>query len=233
MRKWMTVLLLGFLFLAPAGAQVDSAAVQGVVQVSRQFRGQIDGNQADVKWTGLGLVSGDMVDMQLTNTSNSPQTFRFIPGMVLQDPGKRVQPVMLEENLSFTLQPGETVKRRMRGYCLDYSKEPPATGNQEDYQVATDLSEYERAVSVLYHGLELDKEKKLKPVLRPLVHRTVVIQRAIWASLGGENPGTKEDLQKDLEDEIRYRSSVFPEGQMDCLSSRIWSDVQQVLDSGK
>lgn len=228
-RRLITVCLLSLLVFAPSLAQVDSAVVQNVVEASRRFRGQVDSNSADVKWIGLGLISGDMVDMELTNTSDSPQTFRFIPGMVLRDPGENVQPIMLEENLEFTLQPGETIKRRMRGYCLDYGKEPPASGAQEDYEIAVDLSDYELAVTVLYRGLQLDRDEKLKPVLRPLVHRTVVIQRAIWATLGGENPVSKEELKKDLEDEIRYRSSIFPEGQLDCLSSRIWSDVQQVM----
>lgn len=233
MKRILLFMLAGFLLGAPVLAQADSAPVQTVLETSRAFRGQVDSGQASVQWTGLGLVSGDMVDMELTNTSDSPQQFRFVPGMILQDPGKRVQPVLLEESLSFTLQPGETVKRRMRGYCLDYSKEPPASGDQEDYQVATDLSGYERAVNVLYRGLDLERRQKLKPVLRPLVHRTVVIQRAIWAVLGGENPATEDELKKDLEDEIRYRSSIFPEGQLDCLSRRIWSDVQQIVDSGE
>jgi len=220
------MLLLGVQAWAQSGA-----AFQTVQQVSRDFRSKVDTGSADVQWTGLGLVSGEMVDMTLTNEGDQPQEFRFVPGMILQDPGKQVQPIVLEENIKITLKPGETVKRRMRGYCMDYSKEPPSAGSKEDYQVETDLSEYRGVVSVLYRGLELDQEKKLKPVLRPIVHRTVVIQRAIWAVLGGENPDSEDDLKDDLEDEIRYRSSIFPEGQMDCLSQRIWSDVQQVMSS--
>lgn len=229
MKRFLTLLIVSLWTLSPISAQVDTAVVQGVVEASRVFHQQVTTSNVEVKWVGLGIISGDMVDMELHNGSDSAAAFRFVPGMVLQDPGKRVQPIMLEENLSFTLEPGETVKRRMRGYCLDYSKEPPASGELEDYQVATDISEYEEAVSVLYRGLELDRDEKLKPVLRPLIHRTVVIQRAIWAVLGGENPDSKEELKKDLEDEVRYRSSIFPEGQLDCLSSRIWSDVQQIL----
>lgn len=228
-RRLITACLLTLIVAAPTLAQVDIVAVQSVLEASRIFRGQVDSDIADVKWIGLGLISGDMVDMELTNTSNTPQTFRFVPGMILQDPSDNVQPIMLEESLEFTLQPGETIRRRMRGYCLDYGKEPPASGAETGYEVLVDLTNYEMAITVLYRGLQLDRDQKLKPVLRPLIHRTVVIQRAIWATLGGGNPGSKEDLREDLEDEIRYRSSIFPEGQLDCLSSRIWSDVQQVM----
>lgn len=228
--RFFSLTALVLLLSVHAWAQSDSA-FQTVQQVSRDFRSKVDTGSADVQWTGLGLVSGEMVDMTLTNEGDQPQEFRFVPGMILQDPGKQVQPIVLEESIKITLEPGETVKRRMRGYCMDYSKEPPSAGSKEDYQVETDLSEYRGVVSVLYRGLELDQEKKLKPVLRPIVHRTVVIQRAIWAVLGGENPDSEDDLKDDLEEEIRYRSSIFPEGQMDCLSQRIWSDVQQVMSS--
>ncbi len=168
--------------------------------------------------------------MELSNTSGSPVTFRFVPGMVLEDPGRQVQPVLLEENLKFTLQPGESVKRRLRGYCLDYSKEPPAAETQEDYQMAVELGDYQRPIGVLYAGLKLDRQQKLKPVLRPLIHRTVVIQRGVWAVMGGENPDSSGELEKDLEDEIKYRSAIFPEGQIHCLSERIWADVQRVMN---
>lgn len=229
--KFIKFILLSFLLAAPCWAQ---AVVDTVQTTSINFRGQVDGGGATVKWTGMGLVSGDMVDMELTNTSNAPMRFRFVPGMVLEDPGRQVQPVLLEENLKFTLEPGETVKRRLRGYCLDYSKEPPAAETEEDYEVAVDLNEYQRPIKVLYTGLRLDREQKLKPVLRPLVHRTVVIQRGVWAVLGGENPNSEDELEKDLEDEIKYRSAIFPEGQINCLSERIWADVQRVMsESGE
>ena len=47
--------------------------------------------------------------------------------------------------------------------------------------------------------------------------------------MGGENPDGEDDLKDVLEDEIRYRSSIFPQGQLNCLSERIWSDVQKVM----
>lgn len=229
MKRLLTLLFLSFLLTSVTPAQDFANPVDTVIQYSRQFKEQVDSGKADVKWIGLGMVSGDMIDMELTNTTDAPQSFRFVPGMVLQDPGRQVQPIALEENLEFTLEPGETVKRRMRGYCLDYSKEPPTADAQEDYEISPDIDGYEEAIQVLYNGLYLDQNQKLKPVLRPLIHRTVVIQRAIWAVLGGENPDSQDDLEDDLEQELRYRSSVFPEGQLDCLSSRIWSDVQKVM----
>ncbi|MFA5508482.1 MAG: thioester domain-containing protein [Vulcanimicrobiota bacterium] len=228
MKRLISILLLGFL-VGPVWAQEATSVLNMVRTLSQEFRDKVDNGLAEVDWTGLGLVSGDMVDMELTNTSDVVQSFRFVPGMILQDPGKKVQPIVLEENLKFDLEPGETIRRRMRGYCLDYSKDPPVADTREDYQITTDLTGYEDVVEVLYNGLRLDRDQKLKPVLRPLTHRTIVIQRAIWAVLGGDNPTTKDELEDDLEEEIKYRSSIFPEGQLDCLAERIWADVQKVM----
>lgn len=223
------VLVFMLLLGAPLMAQSNGALVAGVQGASGALRAQLSGGQASAVWTGLGLVSGDMVDLQLTNLSGSPQTFRFVPGMVLSDPGQQAQPIMLDENLEFTLRPGETVKRKMRGYCLDFAKEPPAAGQEQNYEVPADIDSYRAAVAVLYSALRLEGEDKLHPVLRPQMHRTVTTQRAMWAALGGKNPDSKEDLRRDIEKEIGQNSSIFPTGQLDCLSQRLWSDVQQIM----
>ena len=229
-RTLIHSLALALLLFAISHAQVGGTAVLQAVRTSSQnFRTQVGEGGADVNWTGLGLVSGDMVDMELVNNSNSPKEFKFVPGMILQDPGSQVQPIALEESLTFTLQPGESVKRRMRGYCLDFTKDPPAAGSQEDYEVAEDPGEYMPAVESIYRGLELNKNQRFRPVLRPLTHRTIVTQRAIWAVLGGDNPGTQEELKEEIEKEIRRGSTIFPSGQIDCLARRIWNDVQQVM----
>ncbi len=211
----------------------NGSLVNNVEQASQSFRQQVDGGQATAEWTGLGLVSGDMVDLDLTNRGASTQSFRFVPGMVLEDPGKQVQPILLDENLNFTLEPGESIKRRMRGYCLDYSKSPPASQSKEDYVMAVNLDAYRQAIAVLYGGLRLAQEDKLKPVLRPLVHRTITTQRAVWAVMGGDNPATREELREEIEAELRANSSLFPEGQLECLSQRLWSDVQNIMMEAK
>ena len=65
--------------------------VQIVEQQAKTLQSQLQSGEASIKWIGNGLISGDMVDMELTNTSSNPQTFRFVPGLVLQDPGQAVR----------------------------------------------------------------------------------------------------------------------------------------------
>ena len=226
-RKLLPLILL---LSSLAMAQSNAALVGSVEGASQALRGQLDSGAAEATWTGMGLVSGDMLDMELTNKGGSPQRFEFVPGMVLEDPGGQAQPIMLDESLSFTLQPGESVKKRMRGYCLDSTKQPPAANTSEDYQMKLELDELRDVIAVLYSSIRLDRASKLKPVLRPRIHRTITTQRAVWATLGGPNPDSKEDLREDIEKEIRLNTSaLFPQGQMDCLSQRLWSDVQSIM----
>lgn len=228
----MRVITILFILLiaTPAWAQSDSFGVIPSVQsASKIFHDQVTGGGSSVVWKGLGVVSGDMVDMELTNGTDTTEEYRFVPGMLLQDASHLVQPILLEESMTFSLEPGETIKRRMSGYCLDYTKAAPILGSYENYEIDPTLGGYEQAVEALYNGIFLYRERKFKPVLRPSVHRTIVIQRAIWAVLGGKNPSTEEDLKEDLEDEVMLKSFIFPSGQVDCLAKRIWSDVQKVL----
>ena len=74
MKRLLTILLLSFLIAGTALGQDSGSALQTVRSMSQQFRSQVDTGKADVSWTGLGLVSGDMVDMELTNTSDSAQS---------------------------------------------------------------------------------------------------------------------------------------------------------------
>lgn len=227
------LLVLGLLLClsgyGPVAAQDNAALVKGAEEAGQNLGRQLSSGSVSATWTGMGLVSGDMVDLEISNDGDQPQTFRFVPGIVLEDPGQQVQPILLEERLEFTLQPGETVKKRMRGYCLDFSKNPPAADATEDYAVAEDLTEYRAAVAVLYGGLRLQSQDKLKPVLRPLIHRTVVTQRAVWAVQGGDNPNSREELKTDIDKERRNNTALFPEGQLDCLSRRLWNDVQKIM----
>ncbi len=226
-RFFLAILALVLVLFFPALGQNLAGSVQASSQVLSQ---QLSAGNLDVSFQGLGLVSGEMVDMTVTNNGSEPVTLEFLPGMVLDDPSGKVQPIMLEEAFKMTVEPGETVGKTLRGYCLDHSKDAPSGNAAENYELATDLEQYTPAIEVLYSGLKLDRAQKLKPVLRPRLHRTVVLQRSIWASVGEKNPKTQEELASDIQREIATQNSMlFPLDQVDCLSERLWADVQRVM----
>jgi hypothetical protein len=43
------------------------------------------------------------------------------------------------------------------------------------------------------------------------------------------NTGNKNELRHDIENEIGTNSSIFPQGSLDCLSQRLWNDVQRIM----
>ncbi len=217
----------------PAWAQ-NGSAVATVEQASKVLVGQLaDG--LGISWSGLGSVAGEMVDATVTNNSSAPMEVAFLPGMVLVDARGESQPIMLEEHVRVTLKPGEsTTLSGMRAYCLDHSKEPPGQGSGVEYKVMTNLANYASAIQNLWAGLRLDREGAYTPVLKPLLHRTLVIQRSVWASLGGNNPNSQEKLTSDLEADLVGKGSDVSQQKVNWLSDKIWSDVVKTMDaSGK
>lgn len=226
MRKFKTALVVLWLALAPLAYAQDGSAVSTVKTASQAvLKEEADG--LDIDWTGRGTVAGDMLDATFTNNGKEAVTVDIVPGIVLNDKDQKAQPIMLEDTLKFTLQPGESTSMPLRGYCLDFELDPPALGAGVDYEVAGDVAKYETAIRNLWAGLRLDRDGAYKPVLKPLMHRTIVIQRSIWASLGGNNPTTVEKLDEDLREDTAEAGLEYSNQKVRFLTNRIWDDVEK------
>lgn len=229
-QKTILAMFLALLTLLPALAQ-NGSAVATVETSAKQLVNQLESGLS-IKWTGLGRVAGEMVDASFTNNSSSPMTIEIMPGLVLTDAGGGSQPIMLENHVTFSLAPGETMPLQgLRAYCLDHAKQPPPLGTGVDYQVVTDLAEYAPAVQQLWAGLRLDSEGKYQPVLKPLQHRTIVIQRSVWASLGAPNPSTQEKLNADLVDDARAAELPVSDDKVNWLAEKLWADVVKTMEA--
>jgi len=181
-------------------------------------------------YTGLGQVAGEMAQMRVTNQSSQPVTLNFVPGMVLEaPPDAGAQPLILEEEFSLKLNPGETNERNLICYCLDYNVEPPGRGQAIPYFWSQRVDpNWASSVRVLVAGLELDKNGGYKPLLKPTQHRRVVIQRAIWQDLGqveGKDALVR-DLVKDSNGQITRKTA-------NRVSEGIYSDIEKTLQSAK
>ncbi|MEW6283001.1 MAG: hypothetical protein AB1758_30590, partial [Candidatus Eremiobacterota bacterium] len=174
---------------------------------------------------------GDMVVMDLSNPTRQPVAVEFVPGMVLDvDLASGIQPVMLEQGWKYTLKPGESLHRILRAYCLDPNRSAPPEGQVVAYHVAPSVSPYEDCVLVLWAGLRLDGDNRFQPVLRPLTHRTVVIQRAIWAVLANQDRMAGRDrLARDLREDAEVQGRTLSEGTVNRLADGIWRDVERTL----
>ncbi len=216
------------LCLLPVAAQ-SGAAVSAVTQAAGALVAQQEAGLS-IDWSGLGRVAGEMVDAAFTNNSSAPMTVKLIPGIVLADNDGESQSIMLEINTEFELAPGEAVAlESVRAYCLEHEKDPPALGQGVDYQVVTDVSGFAPAIKNLWAGLRLDLNGQYQPVLKPIQHRTLVIQRAIWASLGEPNPGSQEKLTTDLKKDAATGEHGLSDDKIEWLSGRIWGDVEKTI----
>lgn len=201
-----------------------------VRNASQHLASQFGSGALSPQWMGLGRVGGDMIVMDLLNGSNAPQTVEFVPGMVLdisQETG--IQPVMLEEGWIYTLKPGETLHRTLRGYCLDQNRSAPPEGQVIAYTLMPDPNQYADCIKVLWAGLNLDANNRYKPILRPLAHRTVVIQRAIWATLAKNGQMDQARLEQDLKQDAEDQGRFLSDSTVHKLSEGIWRDVNNTL----
>lgn len=203
---------------------------QKAAEASRAIRKLVDDGQLSASYVGLGRVAGQMVDMTLTNLSGKPINLNFYPGMVLE-PGatSSAQPMMLEDSFPITLQPGESVNRLLNCYCLDETIPPPEKGQA----IALDWSKvvetkWAGEVKILHTGLKLDETKIFNPVMTPLQHRRVVIQRSIWTYQGDQHD--VEKLEKVVRDDGQGKLSKKIVRK---IADSVYNDLVKTLNESK
>lgn len=211
---------------------VARAQQYGVAMSDQLERGAIQ-----AVYNGLGQVAGEMVDMKVTNVSATPVTLKFIPGMVMDaPPDSGIQPLLIEEEFDLVLQPKETVQRRLVCYCLDRKLSPPAKGKAVAFVFSRRSDRFASSIKVLYSGLKLDASGQYNPMLAPLQHRRIVIQRAIW-SIVAQKPATSDQgrtaLKKDIKDDASRSGKSLATRQLEKLTDAIWKDVTQTLEQAR
>ncbi len=225
-RRIATVaLLLGLMGLCWAEQSATEFAQTASDRITHQRHQGLE-----IEWRGLGPPAGEVLEARFHNGSSDSMEIRLVPGMVLSSPEEGIEPLMLEGVVAFQLKPGEKVSRKLRGYGLDHSKRTPR--GKVRYGFA-DGSSYEPAVKTLWAGLRMEKKGETRPVLSTIQYRTIVLQRAIWASLGGLNPSTEEKLRLDLLEDKRAGGHSFSEEKVDWLASWIWRDVEAIREAAK
>lgn len=227
LRKITTTLLL-LMSLAAV-----SRAEQGAAEFAQAASDRITHQRhqgLEIEWRGLGPPAGEMLEGWFHNTSSESLEVRLVPGMVLSSPEDGIEPLMLEGVVAFQLKSGEKLKRKLRAYGLDHSKKTPR--GKVRYGFA-DVAAYEPAVKTLWAGLRLEKKGETRPVLTTMQYRTIVLQRAIWATLGGLNPSTEEKLRLDLLEDKKARGHSLSEDKVDWLAEWIWREVEAIREAAK
>lgn len=224
-------IVIGLLLLTCSAWAQDGTAVSQVESASQKLATQ----QADgllVEWSSRDRVAGEAVDLRLVNRSYDEIQVHMKPGMVFLDDSGRYQPFMLENELSVNLGPNEQRDfEAIRAYNVNHSRGPAPVGKLRAYQTVTELAPYAPGIRALWAGLRRDGEGKMDPVVQPVLHKTIVLQRAIWASMEETDASTREKLAKDLMDDTLSADHPFDQRKVDWIADGVWKDVSATLES--
>ena len=210
--------------VAPPTPKLPTKNVAGGLPVQQLF----DNGSLVPVWTGQGRVAGEMVELALTNTTNQPIAIDLDPGMVLaledEELANAFQPIMLETDSVLLVPANGTLTKMLRGYCLDYTLEPPAANRAFPYRFPADAVAYAPAIDVLKASLSYDAAQNVMP---PDKQRTIVIQRSIWAALGQND---KEKLYQDILADAAAAGKKISKKKARRLADALWSEVQRLME---
>lgn len=231
--RFFSNIILSLVLLSCVALAQDGTAVNQV-RAASQTLAQQEKDGLLIAWLSRGRVAGESVAARLVNQSNKPIEVNLLPGMILEDPNGKFQPFMLETSLTLTLAPGQTKElEHLRAYNVDHSKDPGADGTHYPNKTVVDIEPYTPAIKALWAGLRRSADNEMHPVVTPLLHKTIVIQRAIWASLGDPNPTTLERLEQDLKNDDRAADHPHTEHKSEWIAGRLWKDVSKTLEASK
>ena len=153
----------------------------------------------EATFSGTGMP-GEMVEMNLENRSNKTVQIRLVPGMSLQPPtGQKVQPLLVEEEQTITLAPGQRWSGPLRTYCMNSRVPAPEQGEAVAYRYNSRPDvQSQAAARVLRAVMRLESQQKLHPIIPYRWHRQAVIQISVWKIMG------------QLVDETRLRAAMGP-----------------------
>ena len=231
--RYLSQLVISVLILTLTAWAQDGNAVSQVQTASKRLAQQQKSGLL-LDWRSRDKVAGESVAARLLNQSDEKMEVQFMPGMVFQEPDGRYQPFILETGLTIDLAPGETRElENLRAYNLDHSKGPAVSQTHYKHQTLTDLNSYSPAIKALWAGIRRNADGEMHPVVSPMLHKTVVLQRAIWASLGDPNPSTLEKLEKDIWADTLSGAHPFSEHKARWMAGNFWKDITATLEASK
>lgn len=191
-------------------AKPEDSALQRAEAASQALNRQIQSGQLRAIFHGTEDPE-EMVHVQLLNVSPRPVTIELACGMILNPASnQKVQPLLVVEDASLTLQPGESHGGTLLSYCMDSRVPAPAYGEPVDYRFTTRTSDGGPEAVRAYM-----KARKLAGS-SPYAH--AIAQIAIWKSLGqpvedlhlysllgpsAEDPRIRETVLRDVDRVLR------------------------------
>lgn len=166
---------------APPAELSPSAYVARAEGASQQLDQLIRSGRLRAEFLGTGHA-GVMVEMNLVNNSNRSITVQLHPGMILRPgDGQKVQPLMVDEESTITLAPGQSTVRPLQSYCMDSRVPAPGPSALTPYRFSTRTKD---GGADNVRVFQIAQQLPMQPSNLPeSYHRQAVTQLAIWRSL--------------------------------------------------
>jgi hypothetical protein len=157
-------------------AQTQDAGLREAEAASLALDGLIQSGQLQATFYGTGDPT-EMVHFQLLNLSPRAIRVELAPGMILNPGAKdRVQPLLVIEEGTLTLNPNQSSSGSLLSYCLDSRVPAPASGQLVDYRFSIRTKDGGPEAVRAYQAA-----RRLVGS-HPYAH--AITQIAIWKSLG-------------------------------------------------
>ena len=185
----------------------------------------------EVTFTGTGLESGHVLDLNVRNRGNNEVAFQ-LPQLTVLD-SKTFVPIVVESKGGWKIPPGAEISHQVIGYSLEQSKPGPRRGQRAVY-APSEKPGYAPAQLALKKSLEFQRSPGFQPtVLSKEKHKTLVTQRLIWTVYGPRNPKTPKALEQDLASSYQRAGESVNAATIQALTASVWQDVARVYNSLK
>ena len=198
--------------------------------------GAPDGQTANPSFTysivSNGKSTGEAFQLQLLDTTGKVKSVRMHSGTVVEAIAPGVtQPVTASAGAG-----GKVVTQPLNGFCLEFSKHPPAEGTL--YRLADDTTQqkFEPMRFISRAGDQMQEKKLFHPDSDPKAYTDAILQYALWSKLEGWNQEqfTQHfvDRTKENADALHVKWSKEMEGALRAAAPGRWKDISEMIQEG-
>jgi hypothetical protein len=197
-----------------------------------QTRGQQSQQANPAQGFGYSIVSngkstGEAFQLQLSDPTGQVKSVQIPEGTVLEaiKPGV-TQPVTASGGANLVKQP-------LNGYCLEFSKHPPAQGTM--YRIADDATQekYRPLRFLSDAGAQLKQKKAFHPDSDPAAYTDAILQYALWSKLEGwsQEQFTQHFVERTKEnaDALHVKWSSEMENALRTAAPGRWKDISEMI----
>jgi hypothetical protein len=176
-----------------------------------------------------GKSTGEAFQLQLLDTTGKVKSVRMRSGTVVEAIAPGVtQPVTASAGAG-----DKVVTQPLNGFCLEFTKHPPAEGTL--YRLADDTTQqkFEPMRFISRAGDQMQEKKLFHPDSDPKAYTDAILQYALWSKLEGwsQEQFTQHFVERTKEnaDALHVKWSKEMEGALRAAAPGRWKDISEMI----